>query len=135
MPGVGFIPPQGPSHTWSSVLQPLKVTRFRAGLEQEGELGVAVGDVLLAGDELVDDEAQRAQRAVDGRRLLQLLPFCLSSPLPLAACTVRVLCQSECSLKAQAALAVELSKTLMAEISFSCYPSISAASCRSLPAE
>ena len=92
--------------------------------------------MLLAGDELVDDEAQRAQRAVDGRRLLQLLPFCLSSPLPLAACTVRVSCvNQQCSLKAQAALAVELSKTLMAEISFSCYPSVSAASCRSLPAE
>lgn len=59
----------------------------KACLQQEGEAGVPVGDMgrlLVCARQLVDDEAQRAEGAVDGGSLLQSLALRLCYLLPLA---------------------------------------------------
>jgi hypothetical protein len=66
------------------------VSNGRRHLEQEGEAGVAVGDVLAAAvlhiHQAHDDLAQHGEGDIDAGRLLQPLPRRPRLPLPLAAC-------------------------------------------------
>ena len=59
----------------------------------------------LPGDQLVDDQAEGAEGAVDGGGLLQLLPLRLRGLLPLTACT-----QGNCSLRRSSSGAFKLQK-------------------------